>query len=173
MSYVRAVPADLIDEIQSVENDIEQPAYYLRKELGATPWSAYRQDEDQAQFMLHYAANQPVGVAWGEPDLAPMLPWIGRLSMLLEDRTRLNRFRNAFLYVIRGKYASAAEKQKRQNEINANPPQPGTVLVTDPNEEWGVISPQLDFLRCANGHPGGQEVHRFGRQFPAALACRA
>jgi hypothetical protein len=144
MSYVRAVSPDLIDEIQTKENDVEQPAYFLRKELGAAPWPAYDPDADQNEFMLHYATNQPVGVPWGEPDLAPMLPWIGRLSSLLEDRARLNRFRNVFLYVVRGTFDSVADREKRQAELNSRPPQPGSILVTDDAEEWSVMSPELD-----------------------------
>ena len=35
--------------------------------------------------MLHYAYNQPVGVPWGEPDLAPMLPWMGRYATCNEN----------------------------------------------------------------------------------------
>lgn len=144
MSYLRAVPAEGIEEIQTESNDIEQPTCYVRREAGESPWQAYRPAEEQAAFMLHFASNQPVGTPWGEPDLAPMLPWIGRLSSLLEDRARLNRFRNAFIYVVRGKYANVNEKQRRQAEINSTPPQPGNVLVVDEDEEWSVINPQLD-----------------------------
>jgi len=144
MSYVRAVPADLIEEIQTSENDVEQETYFVRRELGASPWAAYDPRGEQTEFMLHFAANQPVGVAWGEPDLAPMLPWIGRLSSLLEDRARLNYYRNAFMYVVRGRFASAEDKRLRQAEINANPPQPGTVLVLDEGETWDTLSPRLD-----------------------------
>ena len=144
MSYVRAVPAEQIGEIQTAENDIEQPTYYIRRELGASPWPAYKAGEDQPAFILHFASNQPVGTPWGEPDLAPMLPWIGRLSSLLEDRARLNRFRNAFVYVVTGRFANVNEKRARQAELNSNPPNPGTVLVTDESETWSVISPELD-----------------------------
>ena len=144
MTYVRAVPADLIDEIQSAGNDVEQEKYFVRKELGAPPWPAFDTHEDQSEFMVHYASNQPVGVPWGEPDLAPLLPWIGRLSSLLEDRARLNRFRNAFMYVVTGKFPNVDAKRTRQAEINANPPQPGSVLVVDESETWNTLNPELD-----------------------------
>jgi hypothetical protein len=33
---------------------------------------------------------------------------------------------------------------KRQAELNANPPNPGSILVTDETEEWSVLSPKLE-----------------------------
>ncbi len=143
MSYVRAVPAELITEIQPAENDIEQERFYLRKGLDEPPWPAYDPAQEQREFMLHFASNQPVGTCWGEPDLAPMLPWLGRLSSMLEDRARLQYFRNAFLYVVTGRFASEADRAKRQAEVYANPPQPGSVLVTGEEETWSVLSPEL------------------------------
>ena len=50
--------------------------------------------------MLHYAINRPVGAQWGESDLAPVLRWLSRYAAWLEDRARLNRFRNSFPYVV-------------------------------------------------------------------------
>jgi len=100
---------------------------------------------------LHYATNQPVGVPWGEPDFAPMLPWMGRYAPWLEERARLNRSRQAFMFVVTGKYADRAVKDARQIEINANPPQPGSVLVADESETWTVLAPQLASQRCQRG----------------------
>lgn len=145
MSYIRAVPADLIKEIQHAQNDVEQETYYLPHDLEASPWVAYQPNNpDQKSFMIHIAVNRPVGTCWGEPDLATQLPWIGRFSAWLEDRARLNRFRNAFLYIVRGKWASPQEKKARQAELNAKPPAPGSILLTDDSEDWGVLSPALD-----------------------------
>ena len=94
--------------------------------------------------MLHYAVNRLAGMKWGEPDIAPLLPWLARYASWLEDRVRLNRFRQAFLYIVTGKFNNEAEKTARQKEINANPPMPGSVLVTDATETWSVIQPQMD-----------------------------
>ncbi len=94
---------------------------------------------------LHYAINRPVGAAWGESDLAPLLRWLARYANWLEDRARLNRHRQSFVYVVRGLFKSAAERLARQAELNARPPTPGSILVTDANTEaWGVLHPQLD-----------------------------
>ncbi len=94
--------------------------------------------------MLHYAVNRLAGMKWGEPDIAPLLPWLARYASWLEDRVRLNRFRQAFLYVVRGKFASEADKTARQKQLNASPPPPGSILVTDESEDWGILNPQLD-----------------------------
>jgi len=96
--------------------------------------------------MLHYAINRPAGAQWGESDLAPLLRWLSRYSAWLEDRVRLNRFRNAFLYVVKAKFINEAARRARQLELAANPPSPGSILVTDDSEEWSVISPRLEAL---------------------------
>jgi hypothetical protein len=145
MSFVRAVPAELISEIQTAENDVMQETFYVRTELNASPWPAYDPNNEQDQFMVHFADNVPVGTCWGEPDLAPMLPWIGRFSTWLEDRARLNHFRNSIMYILRLKgQVDKVEKDRRAAELNANPPKPGSVLVTDEGEDWGILTPQLD-----------------------------
>jgi hypothetical protein len=170
MSYVRGLPAAHVQEIVTRPNDIEQPVAIVEKpQWSATPqstienqqskiptegrvWPAYDEADDHPNadgswptVALHYAINRPVGAAWGESDLAPLLRWLARYSHWLEDRARLNRFRQSFMYVVRGVFKSAAERLARQAELNANPPTPGSILVTDANTEaWGVLHPQLD-----------------------------
>jgi hypothetical protein len=151
MLFVRAVPADQVEEIITAPNDIQQELAYKPTAQDAPLWPAYDPvqrvtrgtDSLTTPFMLHYAYNQPVGIAWGEPDLAPMLPWIGRYSSWLEDRARLNKFRQAFMFILRGKFPDRATQLARQREINSNPPPSGSVLVTDESESWGVLSPEL------------------------------
>jgi len=146
MTYIRAMPAEQIEEIETKENDIEQETRYTKDAVGAESYEAYNPDAEQKTFMLHYASNKPIGAAWGEADLSPLLVWIGRFSSWLEDRVRLNRFRTAFMYVIRGAYASEAERAAREKQLKANPPQPGSILVlnSQSGEEWGILSSQLD-----------------------------
>ncbi|MGA2489999.1 MAG: hypothetical protein ABSF99_07395, partial [Anaerolineales bacterium] len=143
MLYVRGVPADQVEEIVTAGNDIDQELAYKPVDQTANPWPAYDRTNNQSFFMLHYAFNQPVGVAWGEPDLAPMLPWFGRYASWLEDRARLNRFRQAYVFVVSGKFTDHAARDARQLELNSNPPPPGSILVTDESESWSVLSPEL------------------------------
>jgi len=144
MTHIRAVPAEQIEEIVSKDNDIEQEVRYNKDEMGTEFYEAYDPQAEQNSFMLHFASNQPVGSAWGEGDLPPVLVWIGRFSTWLEDRVRLNHFRAMFMYIVQGNYKSEKEKRDRQTAINANPPKSGSVLVTDPSEKWGVMSANLD-----------------------------
>ena len=144
MTYIRAVPADSIEDIETAENDVMQETFFAPKDRRLTAWPAYDPLQSQERFMVHFTANKPVGAKWGEPDLAPLLPWIGRLSSLLEDRARLNRFRNAFMFVVSKAWKSEPEKKARQAELLTNPPTPGSVLVKDEDETWEVLSPKLD-----------------------------
>jgi hypothetical protein len=151
MSYLRVVPAADIDRIESAENDIEQPLAFVAK--SGVVYPAHSPDRDSLgedgtapPVMLHYAINRPAGAQWGESDLAPLLVWLRRYAAWLEDRMRMNRFRNAFIYRVRANFASEAARRARQAELAANQPSPGSILVTDESEDWSVISPKLEAL---------------------------
>jgi hypothetical protein len=155
MSYVRAVPTAGIERIEAQPHDIEQPLAFwpvrTPQELEPSPWPAYDETRDHPDasggwpvVMLHYAINRPVGAQWGESDLAPLLRWLARYANWLEDRARLNRYRNAFLFMVNGRWPTAAQRIARQNELNANPPRPGAILVSDESEQWSILSPKLE-----------------------------
>jgi hypothetical protein len=156
MSYIRAIPATDIDLITATDNDIEQPLSFTTKanaELKSYTYPAYNhltdnrnQDGTFTPVVLHYAINRPAGAQWGEPDLAPLLTWLRRYSAWLEDRVRLNRFRNAFVYVVTGSFASEEARKARQTQLAANPPNPGSILVCDESEKWEVITPKLEAM---------------------------
>lgn len=160
MSYLRIIPASNIDTITAAPNDIEQPISFatrMDETLGSLSYPAYDPLTDSpgsegcfSAVMLHYAINRPAGAQWGEPDLAPLLPWLRRYSAWLEDRVRLNRFRNAFMYVVTGAFPSEAVRKARQAELAANPPGPGSILVCDASETWSVVSPKLEALDAMN-----------------------
>jgi hypothetical protein len=155
MSYLRAVPAIDILEVTCAENDLKQEISYTQKPMapGEDPrvWQAYdetqeMQGEDGSfpAVMVHYAINRPVGTVRGESDLAPLLRWLSRYANWLEDRARLNRYRNSFLFVVKGKWQTEAERLARQNQLTLNPPTPGSILVTDDTETWEIMSPKLE-----------------------------
>lgn len=156
MSYIRPIPASNIEQIFPTPNDIEQPLLFTTKageDLETNTYAAYNPQADwqlpDGSFMpavLHYAINRPAGAQWGEPDLSPLLPWLRRYAAWLEDRVRLNRFRNAFLYIVSGSFISEDARKARQATLAANPPSPGSILVTDASETWSVISPKLEAL---------------------------
>ncbi|NSW54217.1 MAG: hypothetical protein HPY85_17075 [Anaerolineae bacterium] len=169
MSYFRAVPASQVERIESAPNDVEQvlrvypkataedpdPAPWVTElclPLTRTPSFTLSNVEVLSRgdswvvddvVIRHYAVNRAVGSAWGESDLNPLLRWIARYANWLEDRARLNRYRNAFLYVVKGRFLSESERNARQRLLNAQPPTPGSILVADENESWEIIAPQL------------------------------
>lgn len=149
MSYLRTIPASQIDEIQTKENDFEQELNYtLKPEAFEDPivYPTYDPNHDQASkpVVIHYAINKPAGAIWGESDLSPILKWLSRYSAFLDDRVRLNRYRNAYLYVVKASYSSENTRKARQAQLALNPPTPGSILVTDESETWDVISPKLE-----------------------------
>jgi hypothetical protein len=154
MSYVRIYPTDQIKAIVTADNDIEQETGYIPKgsvlDIDPKPIPNAFKKPQAKTVMLHFSVNRLGGMKWGEPDLAPLLPWLARYASWIEDRVRLNRFRQAFLYVVKGKWLNEADRKARQNELNANPPNPGSVMVTDESEEWSTIDPKLDSFEANN-----------------------
>ena len=160
MSYLRVIPSADIARIESSGADVEQELFYVGKPdfTGEERvFQAYQMGRDRpedgggfAPVMLHYAVNRPVGSQWGESDLAPVLKWLSRYNAWLEDRVRLNRFRNAFVYVVRARFANESARSNRQAQLALHPPAPGSVLVTDENEEWSVIAPKLEALDASS-----------------------
>lgn len=155
MSYLRAVPAAQIAAIETAENDIQQELVFQQQQPGSLmeqhSWPAYKSSDDQPQtdgnfatVMLHFAINRPVGAVRGESDLAPINIWLNRYAVWLEDRARLNRYRNAFYFVVHARFIGESERAARQATLNATPPTPGSILVTDESEQWEVIQPHLE-----------------------------
>lgn len=156
MSYVRAIPAESVSGINARENDSEQPVSFRIRRNGILNGTSVGFPNEEtipvASFdlpnpepaILHFAVNRPIGYQWGEPDLAPLLKWISRYSNWLEDRARLNRYRNSFLFVVKSRMIGEAQRVQRQRQLNAIPPEPGSILVTNENENWEVLSPRLE-----------------------------
>ena len=155
MSFVRAVAAADIQKIDHKKNDVEQPTRFwplaTTENPDPEPWPAYDEETDardeKGEFptvMLHFAINRPVGAQWGESDLTPVLRWLSRYNGWLEDRARLNRFRNVFIWDVTTKGLNADQRAARQAEINANPPTSGTALLHDETEIWETKLPRLE-----------------------------
>jgi hypothetical protein len=145
MTYVRAVPSERIKEIQTAPNDYQQEKFFIQDDIDQTPWPAFDpNDTKQMTFMTHYPINQPVGCQFGESDLSPLLPWLGRLSTIVSDRVTLNHVRSMVSFVMQGKFTSPEDKAARQREIETHPPRQGSVLVTDESETWSVLAGKLD-----------------------------
>ena len=147
-SFVRAVPATAVQNIETAANDYEQALWFEYTEENRLAMNHV--DAESAQFptldprMMQFTVNRPIGAKFGEPDLAPVLIWLQRYSGWLEDRARLNHYRNSFLFTVKTQLRSEAERVNRQNQLNQRPLTPGSILVTDPSEEWDILSAKLE-----------------------------
>lgn len=152
-SYVRAVPATAIENIETAANDYEQALWFEYREenqLQLEHVDAEKKDSPTLDArMMHFAVNRPLGAKFGEPDLAPVLIWLQRYSGWLEDRARLNHYRNSFLYTVKAKGTSEQQRIERQNQLNSRPLSPGSILVTNEAEEWDVLSAKLESNEAA------------------------
>jgi len=149
-SYVRLVPASLIDRIETNPDDLADELRYHQTAQPMTPDTLMRypsavQTEGrwwERDQMRHFAVNRPAGVVRGQSDLTPLLPWLRRYRDWLTDRVRLNKYRTAFLWQVTIKGASAQQILRRQAEL-AVPPNPGSIIVSNENEVWTAVQPQI------------------------------
>ncbi|MGE5072510.1 MAG: hypothetical protein ACM3MF_03705 [Anaerolineae bacterium] len=170
MSYLRIFPTDMIQEIDVAPNDVQQERAFTPKATAGNndpaPVPCFWHNTRSKTVMLHYAVNKLAGMLWGEPDIAPLLPWLARYAGWLEDRVRLNKFRQSYLFVVKGHYESQQAKEARQRQLSSSPPNPGSILVTDASEEWGVIHPQLDSFEANSDGLALKKFIAGGRGYP-------
>ena len=147
-SFVRAVPATAVQNIETAANDYEQALWFEYNENDQL--SMIHMDAEKAAMptleprMLQFTVNRPIGAKLGEPDLAPVLVWLQRYSGWLEDRARLNHYRNSFLFTVKTKLQSEQQRIERQNQLNQRALSPGSILVTNDSEEWDILSAKLE-----------------------------
>ncbi len=148
MTYVRTIPAIKIDKIDANEDDLERELKYheLRNDdpIAGKWWSSWESGKDDLEtpVMLHYAVNKAVGCLRGQGDLVTILPWLRRYKEWLEDRVRVNRYKNAFLWHVKLDGAGPGDIEAKQAQY-AKPPSPGSVIVTDETEEWTPVQPSI------------------------------
>lgn len=153
MTYIRVIPATSVHEIETAKNDYEQLLWIDYVEAEELSYTRIEAESRIAPTLdpriMQFTVNRPVGAKWGEPDLAPILDWLRLYSAWLEDRARLNKYRNSFLYTVKTQLKTEPERLRRQNQLNMRPLTPGSILVTTDAEEWSVINPNLESQEAA------------------------
>lgn len=143
MTYVRAVPAQHISEIEWKDGDYKTELRYRDISTPEEVWWPSQNhpsaEDPNTPIMLHFAVNRPVGALRGESDLAPILPWLRRYSRWLEDRVRLNAAMRAFLWIVN----APSRIHERLRQQYSAPPEPGTLILADENETWTAVAPNL------------------------------
>lgn len=156
-SYVRLVPAALIDRIETNPDDLEDELRFHQTAQPMTPDTLMRLPSAlQAEGrwwekgeLYHFAVNRPPGVVRGQSDLAPLLPWLRRYRDWLTDRVRVNKYKSAFLWHVQLAGADSRAVARRQSEL-AMPPSPGTVIVSNEKETWSAVQPRIDAQTVAD-----------------------
>jgi hypothetical protein len=149
-SYVRLVPASLIDRIETNPDDLEDELRFHQTAQPMTPDTLMRMPSAlQAEGrwwdkgdMFHFAVNRPAGVVRGQSDLMPLLPWLRRYRDWLTDRVRLNKYRTAFVWHVQLTGADRRALLQRQAEL-AVPPSPGSVIVSNEKETWTAVQADI------------------------------
>jgi hypothetical protein len=145
VSYVRAVPAVRVDRVETDPDDLERELRFHELVDGSMDgrwWPSPLTAGPGEACMVHYAINRPVGAVRGESDLTPILVWLRRYREWIEDRVRVNRLRNSFVWHVRLTNASPGDVELKRKQYK-NPPSPGSIVVSDENEEWAAMTAQL------------------------------
>jgi len=181
LSYVRSTPAVRIDGIETDADDLERElrchelggpslASGTAGELGRW-WPTPHTGEATEPVMLHFAINRPVGALRGEGDLTPLLPWLRRYREWLEDRVRVNRLRNSFVWQVRLSNADPEDVERKRQQYR-QPPSAGSIIVSDDNEQWQAAGGGGGRQRREQRRQGAAPVDRGRRRGAAALPER-
>lgn len=155
ISYVRPLPAAVIDKITWAPGDYENTQTYHEAvglddpdyDQGGRIWYAPSQVTDTADaagryqpMLLHFPVNRVVGCVRGDGDLFPILPWLSRYALWLDDRVSLNAAVRLFLWIVKVPKGDVATRRAQLTKA----PKPGSVLVVDKdNESWEAVAPNL------------------------------
>lgn len=169
MSYVREVPARQIDRIETDPDDLEIELRYhqLTDDPEGRWWPGVRDAEgdrgvESDQVMVHYAINRAVGELRGRSDLAQVVTWLDRYDLWLEDRVRINRYKGAYLWHVQVRGALPGQIEAKRAQYSRIP-QSGSIIVTDANEEWKAVQPQI----------GADDVEADGKAIRLMIAAGA
>jgi len=163
MSYVREVPALQIDRIETDPDDLEREVrFHQLTEDPEGRWWAGAEDAEAEQVMLHYGINRAAGELRGRSDLAQIVTWLDRYDLWLEDRVRINRYKGAYLWHVQVRGALPGQLEAKRAQYSRIP-QSGSIIVTDANEEWKAVQPQI----------GADDVEADGKAIRLMIAAGA
>lgn len=173
MTYYRALPAENICHIICAPNDYRQEQQYKRTAIDDDPYLSYSEwkktdaETKKKGFVLHFPLNRAVGSVFGESDLASILYWIKLHKQFLEDRARLNFFRQLFTFIIQKPFSSIAEKLTYIAEFaKMLPKKAGGVLAVDKGETVGTLNPNLASFEAEQDGLAIKRMIAVGAQMP-------
>ena len=164
MTYVREISAQMIDEIETDPEDLEHELRYHQTtdDPNGVWWPAAAPGSTEAQQVLHYSINKPIGATRGTSDLAQILPWLDRYDMWLEDRVRINRYKGAYLWHVTLQGAQTGQLEAKRAQYS-RPPSSGSIIVSDQFETWAAIQPSI----------GADDVEADGKAIRLMIAAGA
>lgn len=156
MPIFRELPALAVDQIELDAEDRERELRFheLTNTTEGRWWIGVDHPlaDEFDQVVLHVAVNRPVGSARGVSDLWPVAKWLTRYSAFLEDRVRVQRYKASFLWHCKITNPQPGELEAKRAQYTRTPPS-GSILVTDANEEWDAVNPQIGAFEAeADGH---------------------
>ena len=169
MTYIRTVPASLIDDVEIDGEDRERELRFHEASSSQTIDGVTRTGSQStegrwwsSEEMRHYAINRVTGAVRGQGELVAVLPWLSRYKDWLTDRVLINRYKGAFLWDVTLEGADRAAILARRAELT-EAPKPGSILLHNERETWQAIQPAI----------GSSDVQRDGHALRLMIAAGA
>lgn len=136
----RAVNPGLPDmEFQVVRPNGDEAPYRLSGDKGRLYYPYLVAEKGQA----FYFRRNGMMTGRGRPSLEALIDWLPTLDDALFDAIRRLRFQGADIYDVTCTGLQETELKRRAEEIQANPPSPGSVRVHNENEQWNTLAPNI------------------------------
>lgn len=145
-AYLRELPPVLVDQVETDPEDWETDLRYhqLTADAAGRWWIAATNPaaRPEGQLVSRFTVNRPIGCVRGFPEVLPILPWCQRYAEWLQDRARLNKYRTAFLWHCSIANPAPGELERKRAQY-LRQPAPGSILITDANERWEAVNPNI------------------------------
>jgi hypothetical protein len=139
------IDPSMIDQIESDPENIEHELRIHRRPIGASATIP-----GQPAVVTQLESGDYDGVWLAVPDQVP--PWLRRYKDWFIDRTRINKYKAAFLWEITLASGDRKVVENKAQEYSVLP-EPGSVIVHNGDESWSAIQPKIGADDVAEGGP--------------------
>ena len=144
------IQSDIVTPTQllRVVHPVITPGHALNGYLiGTLPTDTDQQvDEDNVTYdgaCFLFRINHAINAKFGRSDLLLLETWLDQSAIFFTDLVQHIYWLTNFVWDVKIEGATETLLAKRKNEIRANPPSRGSVLLHNEKEQWNAVTPDL------------------------------
>ena len=144
--FVRIVPSSFVKEINTAENDVlDEISFTLYDDRQIVSYKKKDRSAANSYYMLHASLNKRPGENFGHGDLECVLYWLKMYRNFLEDRVRINHYKQVFTYILKKDFNNQAEKDNYVRTFALNlPKKAGGILALDASDSFDIAAAKLE-----------------------------